>query len=412
MFEIKGKYNTAKIFTDIVEQQTIAQICTLLNQESVAGSTIRIMPDCHAGAGCVVGTTMTITDRVIPNLVGVDIGCGMLAVRLREKDFDLAWFDQIVHQYIPAGGDVWKIPLTENQELQYLACNGKNSRLKIPLANCSLCTLGGGNHFIELDRSATGDVWLVIHTGSRHIGREVCDFYQKEAFKELTFLTNCGNIQTKRAELAEFYRKAGRQREIPQALEEFTRNYQEQEPEVPAELAYCTGRLLENYLHDMGIVQRHARKNRRMIADQILRKTGFHEEESFDTIHNYIDLDAKILRKGSISAKKRERVLIPLNMRDGSIIAVGKGNPDWNESSPHGAGRLYSRSAARENIRLEDYQATMAGIYSSSVGVGTIDECPMAYKPMESIVEAIRETVDILEIIKPIYNFKAGARIE
>lgn len=228
----------------------------------------------------------------------------------------------------------------------------------------------------------------------------------------MTFLTNCGNIQTKRAELAEFYRKAGRQREIPQALEEFTRNYQEKEPEVPAELAYCTGRLLEHYLHDMGIVQMHAHKNRWMIVDQILKNTGFHEEESFDTIHNYIDLDAKILRKGSISAKKGERVLIPLNMRDGSIIAVGKGNPDWNESAPHGAGRLYSRSAARENIRLEDYQVAMVGIYSSSVGVGTIDECPMVYKPTESILEAIQETADILEIIKPIYNFKAGARIQ
>lgn len=409
MFELTGRYNTAKIFTNAsVEDSTISQILSILNEESIQGSRIRIMPDCHAGAGCVVGTTMTIQDSVIPNLVGVDIGCGMLAVRLRETKIDLDALDATIRVHVPAGAAVWDDPIYSVDYLDELLCDHKKARLKPELAAKSLGTLGGGNHFIEVDEDASGQLWLVIHSGSRHIGIEVCDFYQKSAYEDLTYLANHGNIQTKSAELIEKLRAEGREKEISTILTAFRKNYTEKKPTTPFDMAYCTGKLMEDYLHDMGIVQYHAGRNRRLIADAIIRAMGLTEEESFDTIHNYIDLESRILRKGSISAKLGERVLIPMNMRDGSLIAIGNGNEDWNFSAPHGAGRLFSRGDAKRLISLEEYQEAMVGIYTSCVGYGTIDESPMAYKPMEQILDVIQDTVDVVDIIKPVYNFKAG----
>lgn len=410
MLELSGKYNTAKVYTDNIDNPTISQIITMCNQEQFKDSQIRIMPDCHAGTGCTVGTTMTITDAVTPNLVGVDIGCGMLAIKLKEKRIDLPAFDSVVRKYVPSGGSVHDSPHMAGPDLENLRCYGK-AHIRETLAYCSIGTLGGGNHFIELDKDSDGYIWLVIHTGSRHLGIEVCDYYQKEAYTRLKFIANNGNLQTKTAALIDKLKSEGRHKDINKEIKKFKENYTEIEPGVPYELAYCTDDLLNDYIYDMDIVQQFASANRAQIAKILIKQAKLHEVERLETIHNYIDTKNMILRKGAISAQAGEKVIIPINMRDGSLVCVGKGNQDWNYSAPHGAGRLYSRSETKERFTVSEYKKTMkeAGVFTSSVNGGTLDECPMAYKPIESIVNNINDTVEIIDIIKPIYNFKASS---
>lgn len=411
MIELNGKYNTAKVYIDTLDNPTMSQIITMCNQEKFKDSQIRIMPDCHAGTGCTVGTTMTIKDAVIPNLVGVDIGCGMLAVKLKEKRIDLPAFDSIVRKNIPSGGSVHDSPRMTGPDLEELRCYGK-AKIRETLAYCSIGTLGGGNHFIELDKDSNGDIWLVIHTGSRHLGIEVCGYYQKTAYEVIKFIVNNGNLKTKTQELIEQMKSEGRHTEISKEIKKFKEHYTEINPDVPYELAYCTGQLLEDYLHDMSIVQKFASANRAQIAKILIKQAKLHEVERFETVHNYIDIDNRILRKGAVSAQQGEKLLIPINMRDGSLICIGKGNPDWNYSAPHGMGRKFSRSEAKQNIALSEFKKTMkeAGIYSTSVSLDTIDESPMVYKDSSEVINNMKESVDILEIIKPIYNFKAGGK--
>ncbi len=366
MITITGEYNTAKIFAEKIESGAEGQIRKLLDQSFTQGSQIRIMPDVHAGAGCTIGTTMTITDKVVPNLVGVDIGCGMETIKLTNTRAELPKLDSFIHANIPAGMEVRTIAhkyLSETH-LEDLRCK---KHISIQRGELSLGTLGGGNHFIELDRDEEGCLYLVVHSGSRHIGLQVAQYYQDAAYKAL-----------------------GAQ------------------DEIPYELAYCEGELLEDYLHDMAIMQEFADWNRRAIADTILKGCKLREDSRFTTIHNYIDLKHKILRKGAVSAQEGELLLIPINMRDGALICKGLGNPDWNCSAPHGAGRLMSRSEAKQSFTLNAYKKEMAGIYSSTVNAETLDECPMAYKSVDEILSQVSPTAKVLCQIKPIYNFKAG----
>lgn len=394
MLELKGKYNTAKVFTDNVDNETISQVIELLNQDYINDAKIRIMPDCHAGAGCVIGTTMTISDKVCPNLVGVDIGCGMLAVRIAEKDVDLPKLDDVINTYVPAGFNVNNEPLGNFNHL-----NGLVAPADLPLAYRSIGSLGGGNHFIELDKDEDGNLWLVIHTGSRHLGLEVAKYYQEFAYKQLKDLDVGDKIKTVIADL----KAKGREKEIEKTIKVLKM----QEPHIPKSLCYVSGQTFKDYIHDMEIVQKHAELNRKYIADTVIEKMGWHICEKFQTIHNYIDTKNLILRKGSVSARDGEKLIIPINMRDGSLICVGKGNPDWNYSAPHGAGRILSRSEAKDAVGIDEFRESMKGIYSSSVMESTIDESPMVYKPMEEIMENIKDTVDIVKVIKPVYNFKA-----
>lgn len=399
MLEVSGKYNQAKIFTDVVDQASIAQVIELCNQEFTAGSRIRLMPDVHAGAGCTVGTTMTITDRVVPNLVGVDIGCGMETVRLREKHLQPQQLDKLIYQKIPSGFAIREKPhrYMEELDLTALCCYAAIDPLR---AEKSLGTLGGGNHFIEVDRDEEGNLYLVIHSGSRHLGLEVANYYQNEAYQRLN-----GSSKADAEALVAQLRAEGREKEIQKALKALKNT---KRTSIPRPLAYVEGELFQQYIHDMRIIQRFAALSRQAMADEILRGLRLHAEESFTTIHNYIDTDAMILRKGAVSAKAGELLLIPINMRDGSLICRGRGNEDWNYSAPHGAGRLMSRAEAKQSFTVSQFKKEMAGIYTTSVGKSTLDECPMAYKSMEDIAGNIGETVEILRTIRPIYNFKAG----
>lgn len=409
MIELKGKHNIAKVFTDNVDNTTIGQVTALLNQGSIADSRIRIMPDTHAGKGCVIGTTMTITDKVIPNLVGVDIGCGILAVKLKEKHIDLPNFDSIVRKHIPAGGEVHSKSNEDKTTLDCtkLRCYGK-AKLRPDLAYASVGTLGGGNHFIELDKDSDGSIWLVVHTGSRHLGIEVCNYYQEIGYQAIKDRVNGGTRKDKIDALIEQLKKEGRHKEIDKEVQKFNKQYREKKPSIPYELAYVDGQNLLDYIHDMDMVQKHAACNRAEIVRVILKYAKLHEVERFETIHNYIDTDNMILRKGAISCQAGEKVIIPINMRDGSLICLGKGNPDWNYSGPHGAGRLMSRSEAKENVSMTEYKKSMEGIYTTSVNKSTIDESPMAYKSIDEIVANIEPTAEVIDVIKPIYNFKAG----
>ncbi|MCL2044763.1 MAG: RtcB family protein [Oscillospiraceae bacterium] len=367
MVELVGKFNTAKIFTDNAEQSAVVQIQHLLNQEFIEGSKIRIMPDAHAGMGCTIGTTMTIIDKLVPNLVGVDIGCGMETVLLKDKRLELNQLDKAIHQYIPAGFDVRKSAHHYNEQidLSALRCG---RRVNLKRAVLSIGTLGGGNHFIELNQDDTGQLYLVVHSGSRNLGKQVCEYYQNKAADSL-----------------------GRTGKGADRV-----------------LAYLSGELLEDYLHDMAIVQHFADLNRKAIVKELEKRVKFKIVEQFMTIHNYIDIDTMILRKGAISANKGERMLIPMNMRDGSLLCIGKGNADWNYSAPHGAGRIMSRNAAKKSFTLTQYEKAMEGIYTSTANRSTLDEAPFAYKPMEEIVANIGDTADILKVLKPLYNFKAA----
>ena len=399
--EIKGKINTALCFAKVVEEEAIEQIRRMCDYPMTEGSKIRIMPDVHAGKGCTIGTTMTITDKVVPNVVGVDIGCGMYTVNLGKQKINLEKLDMAAFT-IPCGREVWegrseRFDLTELRSYRQLKDAKRLER--------SLGTLGGGNHFIEVDRAADGTQYLIIHSGSRNLGKQVAEIYQGLA---VDLDKGIGEYLEAREELIKSYKEQGRRTEIQAALKDlYNKKYHEGAMTMPEDLCYLSGRYLEDYLHDVEICQKFAKRNREKMAEILLEKTGLSAGETFHTIHNYIDTDEMILRKGSIAAHKGEKVLIPINMRDGSVLAVGKGNPDWNYSAPHGAGRLMSRSAARNSLSMEEYKKSMKGIFTSSVCEATIDEAPMAYKSLEDIIDVIEESVEIIDVMKTIYNFKA-----
>lgn len=399
MLEVQGKYNQAKIFTDVVDQASIAQVIELCSQEFTSGSRIRLMPDVHAGAGCTVGTTMTIRDKVVPNLVGVDIGCGMETIRVREGHMELQKLDKLIYEKIPSGFDIRAKAhrYLDQIDLEELCCARHVDLLR---AEKSIGTLGGGNHFIEVDRDDEGQLYVVVHSGSRHLGVEVAKYYQEEGYKALN-RTDDGSLQELVAEL----KAAGRQKEIQKELKRL-KNLKR--TAVPRQLAYVEGTLFEQYIHDMKLVQQFAELNRQAMIDEIVKGMKLHVEEQFTTIHNYIDTDAMILRKGAVSARAGERLLIPINMRDGSLLCVGKGNEDWNCSAPHGAGRLMSRAEAKQSFTVSEFKKQMADVYTTSVSKATLDECPMAYKGMEDVLDNIGPTAEVVKIIKPIYNFKAG----
>lgn len=399
MIELKGKYNEAKIFTDVVDEAAISQVLLLLNQEFVSGSKIRLMPDIHAGAGCTIGTTMTITDKIVPNLVGVDIGCGMETIRIKEKQIELQKLDKLIYDKIPSGFRVREKThrYFEEINLKDLYCY-KN--INPERAEKSLGTLGGGNHFIEASKDDEGSLYLVVHSGSRHLGLEVAGYYQEQGYQILN-----GSAQKDIDLLIADLKSQGREREIQKSIRELKNT---KRTNIPKQLAYVSGELFVQYMHDMKIVQRYAELNRQAMMDEIVKGMKLHVMEQFTTVHNYIDTDAMILRKGAVAARKGEKLLIPINMRDGSLICVGKGNDDWNQSAPHGAGRLMSRAAAKESFTVSEFKNQMSGIYTTSVNKDTLDECPMAYKGMDDIVNNIGDTAEVVQIIKPIYNFKAG----
>ena len=399
MFEIQGKVNTALCYAKVVEDEAIEQIRRMCDYEFTQGCKIRIMPDVHAGKGCTIGTTMTVTDKAVPNIVGVDIGCGMYTVNLGKREIDFEKLDEAAH-FVPSGKNVWE-GRQERFDLQQLRCYRSLKDTK--WLERSLGTLGGGNHFIEVDEAQDGTKYLVIHTGSRNLGKQVAEIYQQLAIdlnkgKETYF--------AERDAIIAEYKAAGRRKEIQAALKAIS--WEQREATMPEDLCFLYGTYFEDYLYDVEICQQFAKRNREKIAEVLLERTGMTGIDAFHTIHNYIDTDEMILRKGAISAHKGEKVLIPINMRDGSVLAVGKGNPDWNYSAPHGAGRLMSRSKAKDTLNLEDYKTAMEGIYTTSVNEATIDEAPMAYKSLEDIIDVIRETVDVIDIMKPIYNFKAN----
>ena len=400
--EIKGKVNTALCFAKVIEDEAIEQIRRMCDYPMTEGSRIRIMPDVHAGKGCTIGTTMTITDKAVPNVVGVDIGCGMYTVNLGKQNIDLEKLDMAAF-LIPSGKNVWE-GRVERFDLTELCCYRQLKDTK--RLERSLGTLGGGNHFIEVDRAADGTQYLIIHSGSRNLGKQVADFYQALA---VDLDKGLNEYFEARDELIRTYKEQGRRKEIQAALKQlYNEKFCEGPMTMPEDLCYLSGKYLEDYLHDVEICQRFAKRNREKMAEILLEKSGLSGGEAFHTIHNYIDTDEMILRKGSIAAHKGEKVLIPINMRDGSVLAIGKGNPDWNYSAPHGAGRIMSRAAAKNNLSMEDYKESMKGIFTSSVCEATIDEAPMAYKSLDDIIDVIKESVEIVEVMKPIYNFKAA----
>ena len=399
--EIKGKVNTAICYARVVEDEAIEQIRRMCDYIITEGSRIRIMPDVHAGKGCTVGTTMTINDKAVPNIVGVDIGCGMYTVKLGNIDIDFEKVDEAAH-YIPSGMDVWdgrqeRFDLTKLNCYRYLRDSRRLER--------SLGTLGGGNHFIEIDETGDGCKYLIVHSGSRNLGKQVAQYYQRLA---TNLDRGYGTYFEKRDEIIRTYKEQGRKSEIQSALKDLHWQVYESETSIPDDLCYLSDKYLAEYLHDVEICQNFAKRNRELMAEIILERTGMTSLEAFHTIHNYIDVDEMILRKGAIAAHSGEKVLIPINMRDGSVLAVGKGNPEWNYSAPHGAGRLMSRTAAKNNLSLDEYKEMMKGVYSTSINENTLDEAPMAYKRLEDIIDVIKESVDIIEVMKPIYNFKAS----
>ena len=399
MLEIKGKINTAICYASVIEEEAIEQIRRMCDYEFTAGSRIRIMPDVHAGKGCTIGTTMTITDKAVPNIVGVDIGCGMYTVSLGRTDINFERLDEAAH-FIPSGMNVWE-GRQEHFDLEQLRCYRDLKDAK--RLERSLGTLGGGNHFIEIDESADGEKYLVIHSGSRNLGKQVAELYQKLAVdlskgKEEYF--------KKRDEIIRTYKEKGKRKEIQAVLKKIA--WEQKESLIPEDLCFLYGSYLEDYLHDVEVCQRFARRNREKMAEILLERTGIAAGEAFHTIHNYIDTEEMILRKGAIAAHAGEKILIPINMRDGSVLAVGKGNAEWNYSAPHGAGRIMSRKAAKDKLSLEEYRETMKGIYTTSVNEATLDEAPMAYKSLDDIIDVIRDSVDIIDVMKPVYNFKAS----
>ncbi len=399
MLEIKGKFNTAVCYARVIENEAVAQIRRMCDYEFTEGSRIRIMPDVHAGKGCTVGTTMTVRDKAVPNIVGVDIGCGMYTVRIAEREIDMERLDAAAH-FIPSGMNVWdgrqeRFDLTELRSYRALKDTRRLER--------SLGTLGGGNHFIEADAAADGSKYLVVHSGSRNLGKQVAEYYQRLA---IDLGKGKAELFAKQKALIAEYKAAGRRSEIQKALKEL--KWSARELNIPDDLCFVYGQYLEDYLHDVEICQRFACRSRELMAQILLQRSGLTAVDAFHTIHNYIDTKEMILRKGAIAAHAGERVLIPINMRDGSVLAVGRGNPEWNFSAPHGAGRVMSRTRAKAELDMEEYRREMADVYTTSVNEATIDEAPMAYKSLDDILGVISETVDVIEIMRPIYNFKAG----
>ena len=399
MFEIKGKVSTALCYANTIEEEAIEQIRRMCDYEFTEESKICIMPDVHAGKGCTIGTTMTVHGKAVPNIVGVDIGCGMYTVNIGRADIDFKKVDEAAH-YIPSGMNVWE-GRQERFNLQELACYRSLKNTKY--LERSLGTLGGGNHFIEIDQAADGTKYLVIHTGSRNLGKQVAELYQHLA---VSLHSGKEEYFKKRDEIITTYKAMGRRKEIQAALKELS--WEKRECLIPDDLCYLYGTYFDDYLHDVEICQQFAKRNREKIAEVLLSRTGVEASDAFHTIHNYIDTENMILRKGAISAYKDEKILIPINMRDGSVLAMGKGNPDWNYSAPHGAGRLMSRTKAKESLSMEEYKNVMEGIYTTSVNEATLDEAPMAYKSLDDIIGVIKESVNIIDIMKPIYNFKAS----
>ncbi len=398
MIHLHGKHNTAIAFTDYMEESARQIVTDLLDNPNFKDSKIRFMPDIHTGLGVCIGTTMTISDKVVPNFVGVDIGCGMLVQELDCHTVDFAALDKAIRQRVPSGNKIHAMQQVETwlafpQELKCVNHVNMDRALK------SIGTLGGGNHFIELTQSDNGRYYLVIHSGSRHLGLQIAEHYQEMAYNQL--------IRNNKKDIPALVREmkaAGRESEIGKAIKEVKQNIAQVEKYKL--MAYCEAELLQNYLQDMDIAQKFAVLNRKSIAKIIASEMRWQVLSEFQTIHNYIDTQAMILRKGAVSAKKGERFIVPINMRDGSLICVGKGNPDWNYSAPHGAGRLMSRTQARQQISLEEVKHTMRGVYTNSINNNTIDESPQAYKNMDEIVRNMQDTAEVIERIKPVYNFK------
>ena len=402
MFTIEGKHGTATCYATNIQDAAIEQIKRMLDMPFSEGANTAIMPDAHFGLGCTIGTTMKVTDKIVPNLVGVDIGCGMLTADLGYKPINLKSFDEACYE-VPSGRNVWE-GRKERFDLEQLRCyrNLKDTKRM----GKSLGTLGGGNHFIEIDRASDGMQRLVIHSGSRNLGKQVAEHYQK-----LAVSLHCGMEEyfDRKEKLIASYKEQGRRNEIEKAIKDLNVEYnaKRSKPDVPQDLCWLYGRFMDDYLHDVAICQQFAKRNRERMLIEILARTGLDASSVFHTVHNYIDVDEMVLRKGAVAAHKDETILIPLNMRDGSIIAKGKGNPAWNNSAPHGAGRVLSRRDARDTLSLDDYRTSMESVYSTSVCASTIDEAPGAYKPLEDIIGPISEAVDVVDVMEPIYNFKA-----
>ncbi len=403
--ELKGKYGEAKVFTDNIDLGARDQIIELLDQDFIWGCQVRIMPDVHQGMGCVIGFTADMGDKVIPNIVGVDIGCGMLVVELGDVEIDYSNLDKIIYSKIPSGFKIHGERKHKYPSLLNLYCYRDLQDTK--RFERSIGTLGGGNHFIELGEDSKKSKYLVIHSGSRNLGKQVADHYQKMA---IDLAKGNQDYSMKKQEIIRNYKETGRKKEIKRALKELEMEYKNLKPNYPKDLCFLTGEYREMYLHDMRICQEYASLNRRVMGGIILNslfKKDLEEYSYFETIHNYINFKDNIIRKGAISAYEGEKVLIPINMRDGSILAVGKGNPDWNYSAPHGAGRVMSRNQARDSLNLEEFEKAMEGIYTTSINKSTLDEAPFAYKPIGEILDSLGQTVEVIDIIKPLYNFKA-----
>ncbi|MEG0450697.1 MAG: RtcB family protein [Lysinibacillus sp.] len=399
MIHVKGKYTEAKIYAMASLQTAIDQIKELTNQSFMTGTKVRIMPDYHAGKGCVIGTTIQLNNRVVPNLVGIDVGCGVFVAEIDATDVDYALLDSTIRKFVPSGNETHE---EVSPERAYGEFEGKQfiaSGFKDDYTNLSLGTLGGGNHFIELAKDDEGKYYLLIHTGSRYVGAKVANWHQKRAFESL----RQEDLTERIAEM----KSKGQAQHIQAMIKE----YKQQNPVVPKELSYLEGTAFDDYIHDMKIAQNYARMNRQIIARTIAEHMGWAYIDTFDTIHNYIETETMTLRKGAVRANKGEKLVIPLNMRDGSLICVGKGNPEWNNSAPHGAGRVFSRRVAKEQLNMTDFKQTMEGIWTTSVTEETLDEAPMAYKSADEITSMIGDTVDILKVIKPVYNFKASEEV-
>ena len=401
MLEIKGRVSTAICYASVVEEEAIEQIRRMCDHDFTSGSKIRIMPDVHAGKGCTIGTTMTIVDKVVPNIVGVDIGCGMYTVELGNIEIDCAAVDAVAN-FIPSGRNVWdsrqeRFDLTEFRCYRNLKQTQRLER--------SLGTLGGGNHFIEIGAASDGNKYLVVHSGSRNLGTQVAEYYQRLA---VDLHSGKAEFFEKKEEMIRAYKEQGRRKELNAALKAMEKEWKTKKPDIPADLCYLYGSYMDDYMHDVELCQKFAKRSREKMAELILERTGMTALSAFHTIHNYINTDEMILRKGAIAAHKGQLVLIPLNMRDGSILARGKGNPEWNYSAPHGAGRIMSRTKAKEILDMDEYKESMSGIYTTSINKRTLDEAPMAYKSFDDIIDDIRESVDIIDVLKPIYNFKAA----
>lgn len=399
MIHIKGNHTDAIIYTNNPQQAAIEQIETLVAQPFMDGTTVRIMPDYHAGKGCVIGTTIKLNGRVVPNLVGVDVGCGVFVAEISTQNIDFNQLDATIRQYVPSGNDIHEEVSKERNTEAFTNDLFVTTGLKNEYTNRSLGTLGGGNHFIEIAKDENNVHYLLIHTGSRYVGAKVAKWHQDRAFEALQREDITNRIEE--------YKAQGRHKEIQQMIE----SYKKENPVIPKDLAYLEGDLFDDYIRDMKLAQQFAHANRIMIAKIIAEHMKWEFVTQFDTVHNYIDTDAMILRKGAVRAKAGEQLVIPMNMRDGSFICVGKGNPEWNESAPHGAGRILSRTQAMKNLSLDDFKKTMNGIWTTSVSEETLDEAPMAYKPMEEIETQISDTVNIQKRIVPVYNFKASEKV-